>query len=100
MPTGLPMIDWSIRLGDILVLLGLAGTGIHLAFKTGRFSQSVENMQAEIKELKEVAKAVSDVLTTVAVQKSEIEHLRADINEIRHGEGFVLPLGKVRPSDD
>jgi hypothetical protein len=83
------MIDWSIRLGDIAVLAGLAGTSITLAFKAGSFSRSILDMQAEIGELKEVAKTISGVLTTVAVQKAEIEHLRTDIDDMRRGRGFI-----------
>lgn len=83
------MIEWTIRAGDILTLLGFGGTGILLAFKLGGFTKSIEAMQIEIVELKEVAKAVGSVLTTVAVQKAELEHLRSDVDDLKHGRGLV-----------
>jgi hypothetical protein len=85
------MIEWSIRLGDIMVLLGLGGTMLTLAYRAGRFAETLAAMQSEIVELKDVAKAVTQVLTTVAVQKVELEHMRVDVNELKHGRGFIIP---------
>lgn len=85
------MIEWSIRLGDILVLFGLGGTVISLAYRAGRFAETLTAMQAEIVDLKNVAKGVTQVLTTVAVQKVELQHLRIDVDELKHGRGFVIP---------
>ncbi len=83
------MIEWSIRLGDIVVLLGLGGTMLALAFRAGGFASALVAMQTEIKELKEVAKGVNAVLTTVAVQKTELQHLRTDVDDLKHGRGFI-----------
>lgn len=83
------MIDLSVRLGDILVILSLVGSGVMYAFKSGRFAESIANMQKEIVALKEVAKTIGDVLTMVAVQKTEIKNIQDDIKEMKHGEGFI-----------
>jgi hypothetical protein len=69
------MIDWNVRFGDLLVVASLAGTGIVYAFKSGRFAESIANMQKEIVALKESLKIVADVLTMVAVQKNEIKNI-------------------------
>lgn len=37
----------------------------------------------------ETLKSVSAALTTVAVQKNEIDHIQEDIRELRHGKGFI-----------
>ena len=86
------MIDWSIRLGDLVVLGGLAGSVILWAFKAGGFARSIESMQEELK-------ALSGVLTKVAVQNQRIdtqdirlnEHARI-IEDLRRGEGMILPI--------
>lgn len=83
------MIDWNVRIGDLLVVASLAGTGIIYAFKSGRFAESIANMQKEIVALKDALKVVGDVLTLVAVQKTEIKNIQEDIKELKHGEGFV-----------
>lgn len=83
------MIDWNVRVGDLLVVASLAGTGIVYAFKSGRFAESIGNMQKEIVALKETMKVVGDVLTLVAVQKVEIKNIQDDIRELKHGDGFV-----------
>lgn len=84
------MIDWSVRIGDILIVASLAGTGIVYAFKSGRFAESITNMQKEIVALKDTMKIVGDVLTMVAVQKSEIKNIQDDIRELKHLKGFIL----------
>lgn len=89
------MIDWNIRFGDILVVVSLAGTGIVFAYKTGAFTESVKAMQRELEALKAIAKTISDVLTTVATQKVEIEHIKQTINELKHGNGFVRGHGGI-----
>lgn len=83
------MIDWNVRVGDLLIVGSLAGTGVVYAFKSGRFAESIKNMQQEIKALKEVANSIASLLTTVAVQKTELENIREDVRELKHGEGFV-----------
>jgi hypothetical protein len=83
------VIEMTIRLGDILVVLGLVGTCMTIAFKAGGFTTSLDAMQAEITELKTVASTVADVLTTVAVQKNEIEHIRTDVDDLKRGRGFI-----------
>lgn len=83
------MIDWNVRFGDLLVVGSLAGTGVVYAFKSGRFAESIKNMQKEITALKELAHNITALLTTVAVQKVELENIREDVRELKHGEGFV-----------
>ena len=86
------MIDWSIRLGDLVILGGLVGSVTLWAFKAGGFARSIENMQEEIKGLK-------DIVTKVAVQNQRLdtqdrrldEHTRL-IEDLRRGEGMILPL--------
>lgn len=83
------MIDWNVRIGDLLVVASLIGTGIVYAFKSGRFAESIKHMQKEIVALKDNLKVIGDVLTMVAVQKTEIKNIQEDIKELKHGDGFV-----------
>ena len=83
------MIDWNIRIGDMAVMASLIGAIVVFSYKTGSFTRSVEVMQKELEGLKEIAKTISQVLTTVAVQKSEIEHIREDINDLKRGRGYI-----------
>lgn len=83
------MIDYSVRLGDLLVVGSLASSGVIYAFKSGRFAESIKNMQREIVALQKLAESIAALLTTVAVQKTELENIREDVRELKHGEGFV-----------
>lgn len=84
------MIDWNIRFGDILVVISLMGTGVLFSYRTGAFTESVRVMQKELEGLKAIAKTIGDVLTTVAVQKNEIEHIQDDIRDLRRGIGIII----------
>lgn len=90
------MLDWNIRIGDIVVVASLAGTCLLYASKVGRFAESITNMQREIEELKEVAKALATVVTTQAVQSTRLDTAAERLNmmdkkieDLRHGDGFI-----------
>lgn len=91
------MIDWNFRIGDIAVILSLAGTGIFYAFRSGRFAQSIITMQREITELKEVAKSLAVIITNQAVQTVRLDTqgerlnlLDRRIEDLRRGEGIIV----------
>lgn len=90
------MIDWNVRVGDILVVVSLAGTCIFYAFRSGRFAESIITMQREIKELKDVAKAMAVVVTGQAVQSTRLDAQTERLNildkrveDLRKGDGFI-----------
>lgn len=90
------MIEWNIRVGDLLVVASLAGTCLFYAFKSGRFAESITHMQKEITELKEVAKSLSVIITNQAVQTvrqdsqgERLNQMDDKIERIRRGEGLT-----------
>jgi hypothetical protein len=83
------MIDWNIRFGDILIVASLVGTVLVFAYKTGAFTESVNAMKKEMEGLKEIAKSISNVLTTVATQKKELEFVWKTIDELKRGRGWI-----------
>lgn len=90
------MIDWNVRIGDILVVVSLAGTAIFYAFRSGRFAESIITMQKEITELKEVAKSLTVIITQQAVatvrmdsQGERLNILDKRIEDLRRGEGII-----------
>lgn len=90
------MIEWNIRVGDLLVVASLAGTCLFYAFKSGRFAESITHMQKEIIELKEVAKSLSVIITNQAVQTvrqdsqgERLNQMDDKIERIRRGEGLT-----------
>lgn len=90
------MIDWNVRIGDILVIVSLVGTCIFYAFRSGRFAESIITMQREIKELKDVAKSLAMIITAQAVQTVRLDSQGDRLNQIddkieriRRGEGLT-----------
>lgn len=95
------MIDWNVRIGDILVVLSLAGTCIFYAFRSGRFAESIVTMQREIRELKEVAKSLAVIITQQAVQTVRLDSQGERLNmmdkrleDLRDGKGWITHSAK------
>ncbi len=47
----------------------------------------------EISTLKDEIKPLSTLITAVAVQNNRLDMLEKRLDELRHGEGFVYPIG-------
>lgn len=88
--------DATIKLGDVLTIASFLGIGITAFYNirerlnTGQFV--MESMQKEIAGIQETLKATASTLTIVATQKVELEHIKQDVQELKHGHGFVLPF--------
>lgn len=90
------MIEWNVRIGDILVVISMAGTFVLYAFRSGRFAESITTMQREIKELKDVARGLAAVVTQQAVQTTRLDTqgdrlniLDKRIEDLRKGDGYI-----------
>lgn len=90
------MVDWNIRVGDILVVISLVGTAIAYAFRSGRFAESIKSMQNEITEMKDVAKAMAKIVTSMAVQTTRLDTAAERLNvmdrkieDLRRGDGYI-----------
>lgn len=95
------MIDWNFRIGDVAVIMSLAGTCVFYAFRSGRFAESIITMQKEITELKDVAKSLAMIITNQAVQTVRLDSqgerlniLDGRIEDLRRGEGLITRSGK------
>jgi hypothetical protein len=90
-------IDTAFKLIEIVSMLG--GGGL-VAFRLGKNSQVVREAMrqqaTEITALKDEIKALSKLVTEVAVQSKRIDILEQRYEELRHGEGFVFPLAAHR----
>lgn len=92
------MIDWNVRLGDILVIVSLFGAIIAYAFKAGGLSQTIDVINNDVKELKKEQKEIADILVQVAVQQNQISNqgerlnlIDKKIEDLRSGRGFIVP---------
>lgn len=90
------MIEWNIRVGDILVVMSLAGSILFYAFRSGQFAESIKTMQREIRDLKDVAKQLASVITENAVMSNRLNTAADRLNimdkkieDLRHGHGFI-----------
>jgi len=91
--------DNALRILEIVSILGGGGM---VAFRLGRTTATmqgaVEVQNSAIDDLKVEVRKLSDVLTKLAVQEQRLNMLDKHIDELRHGEGYVFPLGSLNPS--
>jgi hypothetical protein len=66
------MIDWTISVGNMIQLVALLGAGLSVFFG---LSYRIKGVEKEMEKL-------SNVVVTLAVQTTEIAHLRRRIDEL------------------
>lgn len=88
--------DATLKLGDLLTIISFIGiafatyVGIRERLNTGHHIMNALNK--EIEAIKETLKMNATTLALVATQKVEIDHIKQDLFELKHGQGFVLPF--------
>lgn len=88
---GVSLINYTITVGNIIeitvILLGGLATLITLR-------NTVNNLKNDMTDMKTEIKKVGEVLIKMAVTDNRLTNLEQDIRELKHGEGFVLPLSR------
>jgi len=89
----LPMIEYTISLGNILTILSVVGSVMAFIWtmKTDIIiiKSDVSYLQKSQAVLTEAFSQFGRVLTTIAVQDSRITMTEKKIDEMSHGKGFV-----------
>ena len=88
----------SAVIGAVQIISILAGGGL-VAYRIGgamnRLEQFAELHGGAINELKNEVSAIKAVMTDVALQKAAIDRLEKWYDELRRGEGFVVPFPRM-----
>ncbi len=89
----MPLIEYSISIGNILTILGVVGSTMALLYS---MKGDIVIVKHDIHYLQESHKALTDaftslgkVLTQVAVQDSRINIMERRVDELSHGDGFI-----------
>lgn len=90
------MIDWTFRVGDLLIVASLVGSTLYYSFVAGGFSTRIDNMKADIDELKLSDKRITDVLIAMSSQKERMDAhgkrlnvIDQRIEDLRNGRGYI-----------
>lgn len=81
--------DPTIKLGDLLTIASFLGVGLTAFYN---IKSQLGILSVEVNALKKAEEYNSATLRLVAIQKVEIDHIKQDLHELKHGEGFVFPL--------
>lgn len=90
-------VEWTFRAGDFIIIVTFLSTALLYAIRMGRFTMRIE-MQNELTDrrlqsLEHGQEMIGESLRTLAVQGSRLDRLEADLRELRHGDGIVMPRG-------
>lgn len=96
----LSMIDWTLNIGT-LIQIGVVGAAIFafvFAVKSdvGKVKENIADIKEELKELRKVLTTQVDHDGRLRRCEDDVRDLRGELKELRHGEGFVLPLAGPR----
>ncbi len=83
------MIDYTITIGNIVEIATLIGGGTYAVVQ---MKGTVTNLKNDMTDMKVEIKKVGEVLIQMAVTDNRLTNVEQDIRELKHGEGFVLPL--------
>lgn len=84
------MIDYTVGVGNLIQIVAFVATAIYgIAVLRG----TVGTLKSDMVEVKDELKKVAEVLKELAVTNKRLDYLEEDLRELKHGEGFVLPLG-------
>lgn len=93
------VIDWTFNVGTLIQIAVLVGGIFAFIYSV---KGDVTTMKGNVTDIKEELKELRKVFTTqvdhdgrLSRVEKDIADLRADIKELRHGEGFVFPLKPV-----
>lgn len=81
------IFDWHVSIGTIIEVVTILAGG--LFFLYGMKSR-IDLMSVELIALKAAIAKLSDILTKLAVQDQRLLNIENDIQEMRHGIGFIV----------
>ena len=89
-------VDWTISVGNLLTIV-IIGLGAMSAFYRLQGDLRVlrhefRNMEAVQLNLQENLTSLTTIMTQIAVQQTRLDMLQTDIEDMKHGRGFVLDL--------
>lgn len=98
------MIDWNIRVGDLVIMASFAASILLFAYRAGGLSQKFDDVKSDLDELKSQQGKLLTLLTQVAVQESRLDTLGDQVNtldkrieDMRRGYGFIVERGQHHP---
>lgn len=88
------MLDWfGANFSNIITTIVMAVTVISVFFgmksEVRIIRHDVRNIEKQLEHLSEALSSLGRILTQVAVQDSRLNMIEKNLDELRHGKGFV-----------
>lgn len=87
------IFDWTINVGNIIQLFAFIGGGLWLFFS---MRSDIQMLRLDFKHIEEKQLVLNEaftqlgrVLTQVAVQDTRINMIEKNVDELRHGKGYI-----------
>lgn len=89
----MPLIDYSVNLGNILTILTVVGAVMTFVWTMKGDINIVKNdiryLQDSQKALAEAFSQLGKILTSVAVQDTRLTMIEKKLDELAHGHGYI-----------
>ncbi len=89
----MPIIEYTISIGNILTILGVVGSTMALLYSMKGdiviVKHDIHYLQESQKALTEAFSSLGRVLTQVAVQDNRINMMERRVDELAHGDGYI-----------
>lgn len=104
-------IDWSVRFGDVITVLGFFCGGLSVIFmmksdvralgmKLGFLKETVDKQSVEIGKFAELLTVMGRYEERFTALRNEFVAVKQEIVDLRHGRGFVdVEVTRRRPHD-
>lgn len=90
-------MDWLLEHASALlqaasILSGIIGAFLWLRVELVNLRGDINQIKEHQKTLMESLKQLNNILTQIAVQDARINMIEKDIDELRHGQGYIKSL--------
>jgi hypothetical protein len=87
------MFDYTISIGNIIQIGAFIGTIVWMFLTMradlGILRHDIQNIERRQDSLNEAFTQLGSILTSVAVQDNRLHMVEKNIEELRHGQGFI-----------
>lgn len=89
----LPMIDWTVSVGNLIQIFSIIGAGLTMFFAMKSdlkvLRHNIKHIEQRQEAFNEAFRQLGTILTQVAVQDSRLSMMEKWIDELRHGRGLI-----------
>lgn len=94
-----PTITFGAIMNACVLLIGFIIAFTRIGGRIDLLTQRIGSVEEQLKASRDVTERLAIIETRQVTFGQMISGMQDDIRELKHGEGFTLPLGRYRPPE-